>query len=235
MPAAEFDKAVVDWLEEMLRRSINDVFDLDLLFEFINEIAVAVDSSRLLMVCRCMCYGRLLSTSFTNECRWPSIAWTSLTNWQQLTIKVKDAEILTQRLREHVKDDLCRVFADGSGQLSVLLLDKAYEDQLLGQVHQSDEGGVLDLEPSRALALASVIISQLELHLMDEDVQPVVLCPPELRMPLFRKLRPFDPRIYVLSATEMSPEFGYRPAGLVQEPGPSGAPAEAPGAQGHGD
>ena len=130
---------------------------------------------------------------------------------------MKDPEVLTQRLREHVKDDLCRAFADESGTLATLVLDQAYEDRLVSLIRRSDDGHVLGLDPAGALALASAVRRHVELK-RREDLPPVVVCVPALRLPLSRMLRRYDPRIHVLSFTELSPEIMLVPAGLVEQP-----------------
>ena len=51
----------------------------------------------------------------------------------------------------------------------------------------------------------------------EHDVMPVVACERSLRFPLLRIVERFDPRVSVLSYTELSPELRLVDAGLVRD------------------
>jgi hypothetical protein len=219
LPSSEFDKAVVDWLEEMLRDSIDAVFDFDLLIELINEIGTTWDASRLFHGVSPNVLWQVI-LNLLNERVPLSDRAAIFGELQKLVTQVKDPEILTQKLRELVKDDLCKAFADGAGELATLLLDEPYENWLTDQIRPSHVGRVLWLDPSKALFLASTIRGQLERNFR-EGRRPVVVCGSILRLPLSRMLRRFDRRINVLSFNELPLGINVIPAGLVENSLPS--------------
>jgi flagellar biosynthesis protein FlhA len=135
---------------------------------------------------------------------------------QQLVVEVRDVEVLTQKLREHVAVSLCRTFLDESSRLAVLTLDPVFEDSLASLISSQDSGRFLRLNSERALALASEVRAYLELN-HENDVHPVLVCIPTLRLPLSSMLRRFDPRISVLSFSELPRDIAVTHAGLLKD------------------
>jgi hypothetical protein len=217
LPAQDFDRAVVDWLEEMLRNSIDRLFDLNVLIEFVNGVAAVVDSSRLFRGITLFALRNVLVDLVQERVPLVDRGGRIVQQLQIVAQHVKDHEILTQKIREHVKDDLCRTFADDAGQVATLMLDESFETLLSSQVVGSDDGPVLRIDPGTAGALAAALRRHFERNLRD-DVKPVVVCATKLRKPLSRLLRRFDPRIHVLSFTELSQEVIPVPAGLIEAP-----------------
>jgi hypothetical protein len=223
LPAWDFDEAVTNWLEEMLRIYIEFVFDFDLLIQFVNDIAADSDISRLFYGVTLSDLRRVVMNLLHERVPLTDRGTDIVKELQQLvTQSVTDPEVLTQKLRERVRDALCRVFSDETGQLATLLLDEAYENQLLNQLVESNGGLVLGLQGTSADALVKAVRRQLERNLR-EDVRPVVLCPQNLRLPLAKLLRADDPRVHVLSFTELSSQINLVPAGLVTVEEPEAA------------
>ena len=217
LPAQDFDRAVVDWLEEMLRNSIDRLFDLNVLIEFVNGIAGAVDSSQLFRGITLFGLRNVVVDLLQERVPLVDRGAKVVRQLQSVAHQVKDHEVLTQKMREHVKDDLCRAFADDAGQVATLMLDERFETLLSSKVVGSDDGPVLAIDPGTAGALAAALRRHFERNLRD-DVKPVVVCATKLRRPLSRLLRRFDPRIHVLSFTELSQDVIPVPAGLIEAP-----------------
>jgi hypothetical protein len=215
----DFDGAVTTWLEEVLRNSVDRYFGFDLLVEYLNNIATLRDTSQLFRGVSLQLLRQVVVSLVEERVPLSGHQEELITELQQLVTKVKDkndVEILTQKLRERVRQALCRTFVDDSGQLAVLTLEPGFEQSLASQIASHESGRFLRIDPERALALASEVRAHLELH-RENDVYPVLACIPTLRYPLSSLLRRFDPRISVLSFTELPVDFAVTEAGLLTD------------------
>lgn len=216
-PALDVDTAISGWLEEELRRSIEHFFGFDLLGALLSEITTLRDSSRLFYGVSLQSLRQVVINLVRERVPLAQHRDDIFDELQQLVSEVKDIEILTAKLREHVRRPLCREFSDDAGQVAALVLEEEFEQHLANRVRQQDNGRVLRLDPDPALALASATRGHFERSLRN-DVQPVLVCVPTLRLPLARMLQRFDPRMHVLSFTELAPEVTVTFAGMVTEP-----------------
>jgi flagellar biosynthesis component FlhA len=71
------------------------------------------------------------------------------------------------------------------------------------------------LKSEEAVELAAAITGNFETVVQTEDATPVLVCEEELRSPLFRMIQHFDPRIHVLSYTELSEDVQPRSCGVI--------------------
>jgi flagellar biosynthesis protein FlhA len=130
----------------------------------------------------------------------------------------KSTVALVEAARQALSRRLVRPLLDGDGQLPVLLLDPAMEEEILATV--APESG------QRLLAAASAPATPLLRRLADSvnrlmgsassSVPPVLLCPGTARYAVKRWLEPILPRLAVISAAEVPPEVRLRPVGTVR-------------------
>ncbi|HWE87554.1 MAG TPA: flagellar biosynthesis protein FlhA [Terracidiphilus sp.] len=130
----------------------------------------------------------------------------------------KSLEALVESSRQAMGRRLVQPLVDGEGQLPVLLLDAAMEDEILATV--SPEGG------QRLLSASSTPGAPLVRRLADSvksliasaspAAPPVLLCPSPARYHVRRWLEPLFPRLAVVSAGEIPPEVRLRPVGTVR-------------------
>lgn len=213
-PASGFEEAVITWLEQELRASVDHYFGFDLLQEFLNRIATLHDSSRLFHGVSLQGLRQVVVNLVQERAPLSSHRAELVSELQQLVGEVKDTELLTEKLRERLRDPLCRQLADDAGQLKLLTLEEGYEQELANQVRTVDGLRVLRVPTEEALALASAVMAHFERQLR-EDARPALACIPRLRLPLARLIRRFDPRLAVLSFTELSPEVVVTLADVV--------------------
>src|SRR5258708_38531628 len=112
---------------------------------------------------------------------------------------------------------LVRPLRDGDGQLPVLMLDPALEEEILSTVSP---------ETSQRLLAAAAPGTPLVRRLVDSvnrligsassAVPPVLLCPVPARYHVKRWLEPMLPRLAVVSAGEIPPEVRLRLLGTVR-------------------
>ncbi len=125
---------------------------------------------------------------------------------------------LVEACRQALGRRLVRPLLDGDGQLPVLLLDPAIEEEILATL--SPDGG------QRLLAAQAQPGAPLVRRLADSVRQligsasaaalPVLLCPSPARYHVKRWLEPVLPRLAVVAAGEIPPEIRLRPVGTVR-------------------
>ena len=129
----------------------------------------------------------------------------------------KSPEGLVEAARQAMGRRLVQPLLDGDGQLPVLLLDPALEEEILSTVSP---------ETSQRLLAAGAPGTPLVRRLVDSlnrligsassAVPPVLLCPVPARSHVKRWLEPMLPRLAVVSAGEIPPEVRLRLLGTVR-------------------
>jgi flagellar biosynthesis protein FlhA len=130
----------------------------------------------------------------------------------------KSVVALVEAARQAMGRRLVQPLLDGEGQLPVLLLDPALEEEILATL--APESG------QRLLASAAVPGTPVVRRLVDSvrsligsassSAPPVLLCPSPARYFIRRWLEPLLPRLAVLAAGEIPPEIRLRPVGTVR-------------------
>ncbi len=218
-----FEEAVQNWLAELLRQNLAQVFTLQELMPLISAVlnqrdprlnlhdflrTLAGNEQALWQVLVNLCrervplHGHLLELMVELQ---EVVTQTGQTN----------TVLLTQRLREYIRHALCRSFADRTHQLPVMLFDEATESALIEHLGVNKGQPSLALKSEQAVELAAAIIGHFETVLRSENEIPVLVCEEELRSPLFRMLQHFDSRIHVLSYTELSEEVQPHSYGVI--------------------
>ena len=130
----------------------------------------------------------------------------------------KNLITLVEAARHALGRRLIQPLLDPDGQLPVLLLDPAFEDEILSFLGQ--EGG------QRQLTIAARPSTPLVRRLADSLKQliatapatalPVLLVPSPARYHVKRWIEPWVPRMAVVAATDIPPEARLRPMGTVR-------------------
>ncbi|MGB7266632.1 MAG: FHIPEP family type III secretion protein, partial [Terracidiphilus sp.] len=130
----------------------------------------------------------------------------------------KSLVALVEASRQALGRRLVRPLLDGDGQLPVLLLDPALEEEILATVAPEMS--------QRLLAAGAGLGTPVVRHLTDSvrsligsaasSAPPVLLCPSPARFSVKRWLEPVLPRLAVVAAGEIPPEIRLRPVGTVR-------------------
>jgi FHIPEP family len=230
-PRQSFDEAVFDWLQQLLRRHVAGVFGPDDLIGHLRDVAQRAGSSRVpvreLQALASVLRGAHLVFARLVRERAP-LAERSIELLMRLLELVQEGDALDvalalPRLREHVRDELCRGFADDANRLSVLLLERADEAWLESRLQVTRAGlqRRFQLKPQEALQLAAAVRERFEDVARSDHAAPVIVCEDHLRAPLFDVLQAFDPRLFVLSYSELSPDVRLTSRGLVRRFAPT--------------
>jgi flagellar biosynthesis protein FlhA len=107
---------------------------------------------------------------------------------------------------------------DGEGQLPVLLLDPALEEEIVSTVAPEGNQRLLMAESVPGTPLVRRLVDSLKSLIASSSpaAPPVLLCPSPARYHVRRWLEPIFPRLAVVAAGEIPPEVRLRPVGTVR-------------------
>jgi flagellar biosynthesis protein FlhA len=107
---------------------------------------------------------------------------------------------------------------DADGQLPVLLLDSAMEEEIVASLSPEGSQRLLSAATASAVPIVRRLADSLK-HLIgasNSSALPVLLCPSPARYHVKRWLEPVMPRLSVVAAAEIPPEIRLKPVGTVR-------------------
>lgn len=135
----------------------------------------------------------------------------TLADYAKLT---KDTDLLTEYVRQTLKRQISRQYANDDAKLVVLTLDPALEETLRDSVQQSEFGSYLAVDPE----IAQKMIDRLTRYYEDLTVKgqvPIVICAPVLRLYFKRLMDRFISNLVVLSYNEVDSDINVEVVGMV--------------------
>ncbi|HTJ30474.1 MAG TPA: flagellar biosynthesis protein FlhA [Acidobacteriaceae bacterium] len=130
----------------------------------------------------------------------------------------KNLVMLVEAARQALGRRLIQPLLDSEGQLPVLLLDQAFEEEMLAALSETG----LQRQPNGGARSSTPLIRRLVDSLKQliasapPTALPVLLCPSPARFHVKRWIEPWIPRMAVVAATEIPPEARLRPMGTVR-------------------
>jgi len=130
----------------------------------------------------------------------------------------KSLVALVEASRQALGRRLVRPLLDPDGQLPVLLLDPALEDEILATLSPDGAQRLLAAGAAPAVPLVRRLSDSLRqlIPAASAAALPVLLCPSPARFHVKRWLEPVLPRLAVVAASEVPPEVRLRPVGTVR-------------------
>lgn len=135
----------------------------------------------------------------------------SLADYAKIT---KDTDLLTEYVRQALKRQITRQYANEQGKLAVLTLDPSLEEILRDSVQQSEFGSYLAVDPDVAQKMIDRISSMQE-DLSLRGQSPVLICAPVLRLYFKRLIDRFISNLVVLSYNEVDSDANVEVMGMV--------------------
>jgi len=126
----------------------------------------------------------------------------------------KDAEPLTEHVRQALGRSITKRFVSADGTLALITLAAPIERQLLDALQRTEEGAVLAVEPVLAQRLMGRLGDWLE-RFATQHLPPVLLCSAALRPHLRRLLERVLPSLAVISPPEIASNVRIRSLGVV--------------------
>lgn len=126
----------------------------------------------------------------------------------------RDTDVLTEYVRQALRRNISRQYADTEGKITVLTLEPSLEETLRESVQQSEFGSYLAVDPGLAQGLIDHLAEQYE-QLSRTGMMPILLCAPVLRIYFKRLIERFLPHLVVLSYNEIEPGIDVEVIGMV--------------------
>jgi flagellar biosynthesis protein FlhA len=130
----------------------------------------------------------------------------------------KNTVALVEAARQALGRRLVQPLLDADGQLPVLLLDPAFEEEILSTLAPETSAQLLTAGSGNSAPILRRLIDSLKqlISSTSSSAPPVLLCPSPARYHVKRWLEPLLPRLAVVSAGEVPPEVRLRPMGTVR-------------------
>jgi flagellar biosynthesis protein FlhA len=130
----------------------------------------------------------------------------------------KSTEGLVEAARQAIGRRLVQPLVDNDGQLPVLLLDPALEEEIVATVSPEISRQLLPANPAPGTPLVRRLADSVNrlISSASASVPPVLLAPSPARYHVKRWLEPIFPRLAVLAPSEIPPHIRLRPVGTVR-------------------
>jgi flagellar biosynthesis protein FlhA len=129
--------------------------------------------------------------------------------------RVKDADMLTEHVRERLGSVICQQITDGRGEMQVLTFDSGVEQTISGAIRTIEEKSALVLDPRVAEQVLRKLSEEVD-RMARTNVRPVLLCPPTLRRHIRRFTERLVPNLSVLSLNEIPSHVSLRGFAVVK-------------------
>ena len=126
----------------------------------------------------------------------------------------KDADVLTELVRQKLGSVICQSLATGGSDLHVLTFDPAVENAIASSLKSVEERTTLVLEPKFAEQIVGRMAAQVE-RMMKSNMLPVLLCAPELRRHVRQVTQRVIPHLSIVALTEVPNNVSLRSFGVV--------------------
>jgi flagellar biosynthesis protein FlhA len=126
----------------------------------------------------------------------------------------RDINVLAEYVRQSLARQICESYSDKNGVITVVTIDPALEETLIGSIHQSEYGSFLAVDPN----VGERILLQIQRHIANFKKmknKPVILCSPRLRPHFKRFIERSFPDVAVLSYNEIVPQVKVQSIGMV--------------------
>jgi flagellar biosynthesis protein FlhA len=128
--------------------------------------------------------------------------------------RVKEADQLTELVRERLGGTICQTLASPAGELYVLTFDPAVEQQMMASIRSVDERSALVIEPRLAEQLLRKLTAETD-RMLSSELMPVILCAPNLRRHVRRFTERLMPQLSVLPLSEVPNNLNLKAFGMV--------------------
>ncbi len=115
----------------------------------------------------------------------------------------KEPDILSERLRTALGRQICLSHSNEQKELYAVTLSQEWEKMLDDSCQRTELGTMFLLNPMQVQELIETTASTLIRSTQQVGEQPVILCSPRIRLPLFQLLERHIPTVVVLSYSEL--------------------------------
>jgi flagellar biosynthesis protein FlhA len=126
----------------------------------------------------------------------------------------KDADILTEYVRQALARTITKPYETGDGKLYVLTLQPELEERISKGIQRTEHGSFLTLEPGFLHRLIQATNNEVK-KILNLGYHPVILSTPLVRRHLRKLLERFLPEAAVLAHTELASPLEIKSVGMI--------------------
>lgn len=140
---------------------------------------------------------------------------TILESLSEYGTKIKDTDLLTENVRQSLYRTITDSIKSGNGDLPIFTLDRKIEEQVAGNLIQTENGQQVSLDPRITQSILASLNEKIE-EATNMGEKMVVLCSPVIRGHFKKLTEKFIPNLIVVSHNELSPDVNIRSLGTVR-------------------
>ncbi len=130
--------------------------------------------------------------------------------------RTKDADVLTEYVRNALARTICQTYVDDNNQLCCVTLDPKLEEQINTHIERSDRLAYLTLPPVIQNRIVEAVNTQIHQAIPAAGGRtPVILCSPQVRAWVRRLIEPVLPHVGVLAYNEIVRGVEVKSLGMV--------------------
>ncbi|HWE02899.1 MAG TPA: flagellar biosynthesis protein FlhA [Tepidisphaeraceae bacterium] len=128
--------------------------------------------------------------------------------------RTKDLDVLTEYCRNALARSICKQYVDERDRLWCVTLDPALEELINGHLERGDRGTTNTMPPQTSQGIVQQIRAKVE-ELTAAGRSAVLLCSPQIRLPLRKMLEASLPQTAVLAYNEVTSEVSVEAVAMV--------------------
>ncbi|EPZ49723.1 flagellar biosynthesis protein FlhA [Bacteriovorax sp. BAL6_X] len=129
--------------------------------------------------------------------------------------RIKDTDLLTENVRQSLYRTITESIKSANGDLPIFTLDRKIEEQVAGNLIQTENGQQVSLDPRITQSILASLNEKIE-EATNMGEKMIVLCSPVIRGHFKKLTEKFIPNLIVVSHNELSPDVNIRSLGTVR-------------------
>lgn len=125
-----------------------------------------------------------------------------------------DTELLGEYVRQALAPQITKQYVNEDQVIKVVTVSGQVEKLIADHIQQTEHGSYLSLDPQSQQRIMEAINEQIE-KVSLQEVVPIILCSPAIRMYLKQLIERFLPQVVVLSYNELEPNVEVQSLGVV--------------------
>jgi flagellar biosynthesis protein FlhA len=125
-----------------------------------------------------------------------------------------DTELLGEYVRQSLSQQITKQYANEQNMIKVISISGQVEKLFADHIQQTEHGSYLALDPESQQKIVQAIHQQIE-NASLQEVTPILLCSPAIRMYCKQLIERFLPHVVVLSYNELEADVEVQSVGVV--------------------
>ncbi len=126
----------------------------------------------------------------------------------------RDTDILTEYVRQSLKRAISSKFFSANDTTSVVTLDPTLEQEIMGSVKQTEQGGYINMAPDRIKQIMASVETEIK-KLEDQGKAPIIITSPIVRMYFKKMTSDYFKDLVVISYNEVESNVELQSVGMV--------------------